>query len=563
MKLCWGEYIYLHFMDRELRGSLGMVGRILDITAKQWVKTALLMSDMPLYVSLSHMYESFEEFPKTVQFLFELEKLHLVMMVTSHTNEDEFLESRRNLYSFDKDRYGNYFKGGNLVWPVSIYKDNKGTTAYLRKQMLVDDSITKNKRIDEEIHESLERNKNDAITINRFVPLVQNIALDNFQKITTQIKLSISSHYTRKYLDVFNGTIVNGLDGFGEYDDLAKRPFYTDLKIYAILCKPVLYKYETNDDGFIGYLFSDECNWLKTICHNICEMTSELIKHGEPMDAVLVLIKKHMYLKNANSDISALFSIYNDLKVLCKERGIDTKMETNVFLIVIATQLEYEILYDCLSRDYKINHSVGKMSYLTTSINENIIYIIKNQMGTNGPGGATLTVEDAVKDFNPDAVLMCGIAWGGDPTKQRIGDVLVATKVWEYDPVKKNDSGEVFRGNITPASPKIIQALELVSVVKREIPTHFGLVASGSFLLNSELEVDRLKKQNPELIGGEMEAAGVSSVCEREKKDWAMIKGICDWGFEKDSDNKEEYQRIAANNAFKILIDFLQKYSNA
>ena len=558
-----GEYyIYLHFMDRELRASLGLAGKLADSKVKQWVKIALLMSKFPLYVSLSHMYESYGEFPETIQLLFKLEKFGLVRMATNHLNAEEFLESRQHLYSFDKDRYEQYFSKQILSWPSNVCSDRRETTKYLRTQMLSDSDITTSKIINEEINKSLAIYPNDAITIQRFIPIVQNAAKDDYYTITTDLRVQISRLYTKRYLEIFDGTIITGIDGFSLYDDLAKREFYTDLRLYKILSKAVWQNHKNKDDEeFIRYLFTDHCSQSKTIYHLICDYACALHKAGEPIDAILVILKWQIKNKIDGNDNSFLFNVYNNLKRICKERGINVKMKENVFLIVVATQLELGILHQRLSKDYKVDSIIGNTSCFITSVNENIIYIVKCQMGANGPGGSTLTVDDAINQFNPDAVIMCGIAWGGKPSNQSIGDVLVTTKVWEYDSVKKNEENEVFRGNVTPASANLIQALEMIDIMEQKIIMHFGLVASGSVLLNNRAAVERLKDEQPELIGGEMEAAGVAAICERRSKRWVMIKGICDWGFDKESEMKTEYQQTAANNAVSILIELLRRYN--
>ena len=65
------RYIYLHMFDRELRNSLGAGVSFSDNQAMDIISTALFMSYMPLYVSFSHMYESLNDFPYTIQFAFE------------------------------------------------------------------------------------------------------------------------------------------------------------------------------------------------------------------------------------------------------------------------------------------------------------------------------------------------------------------------------------------------------------------------------------------------------------------------------------------------------------
>ena len=157
-------------------------------------------------------------------------------------------------------------------------------------------------------------------------------------------------------------------------------------------------------------------------------------------------------------------------------------------------------------------------------------------------------------------VIMCGIAWGGDSGEQKIGDVLISTKVWEYDIAKVTEEKTIPRGNNTPASAQLIQAFETVTALDKKIDVRYGLIASGSLLLNKESVVQQLKTYQSELIGGDMEMAGVVSACERANKQWIMIKGICDWGFNKDTVNKEEDQEIAAENAASIVLDMLGEY---
>src|SRR3569833_2334329 len=53
---------------------------------------------------------------------------------------------------------------------------------------------------------------------------------------------------------------------------------------------------------------------------------------------------------------------------------------------------------------------------------------------------------------------------------------------------------------------------------------------------------DQLKAAHPDAIGGEMEGSGIYAAAMRGKIDWALVKGICDWGHGK----SDEYQHVAA-----------------
>ena len=130
--LKYDNYIYLHFFDRELRNSIGANLNISDSQAQRVLTTALFMSDFPLYVSFSHMYETFEIFPKAIRMAFIYEKLGLLKMLTNMRNIDEFLASRRSLYNFDKGRYLNYFSSAESCWPTDTVVIKHETTTILR-----------------------------------------------------------------------------------------------------------------------------------------------------------------------------------------------------------------------------------------------------------------------------------------------------------------------------------------------------------------------------------------------------------------------------------------------
>ena len=59
------------------------------------------------------------------------------------------------------------------------------------------------------------------------------------------------------------------------------------------------------------------------------------------------------------------------------------------------------------------------------------------------------------------------------------------------------------------------------------------------------------------MIGGDMETAGVIDACLRNSKPCVFIKGICDWGYDKNTEgvNKEKDQMKAATNAFQLIIE--------
>ena len=82
---------------------------------------------------------------------------------------------------------------------------------------------------------------------------------------------------------------------------------------------------------------------------------------------------------------------------------------------------------------------------------------------------------------------------------------------------------------------------------------YMGTVLSGEKLLDDKNYRDKLHSSFPEAIGGEMEGAGLASVAMANNLyEWIIVKGICDWGYDKQSENKDRYQKIAMESAISL-----------
>ena len=231
-------------------------------------------------------------------------------------------------------------------------------------------------------------------------------------------------------------------------------------------------------------------------------------------------------------------------------------------LLTVATPLELDVLLEKLKAVSEVKRKVSTFSYFSTTIGKTQTYVVKSQMGQGGPGGSILTLEEAIRVLKPDYVIMGGIAWGGNKEKQHIGELIISNRVWDYDIGRKNPDGSTtYRGAIESASPHLVQMFEVVCATPLPFKTKFGLIASGSDLFDNKDFVNELKKSQPELIGGDMECAGMAAVCKRNNVDWIMVKGICDWGYDK-NEKKEENQELAAINSMDAILSLLQQFSS-
>lgn len=193
--------------------------------------------------------------------------------------------------------------------------------------------------------------------------------------------------------------------------------------------------------------------------------------------------------------------------------------------------------------------------------------------------GSFSAVDAALDKFTPKYVLAVGVAFGVDPKKQSLGDVLIAKDLVFYDSFNKVTDGMI---KLRPQDTCQIDANLQAQVHHLELETppenvgkfkwYYKAMLTGGTVLSDVDEKGKLLEAAAhigfEIIGGEMEAGGIYYACQRIKNrntPFMIIKGICDWGAEKNGwkdviDNSQDgdtvkdcVQAFACNNAYNAM----------
>ena len=168
-------------------------------------------------------------------------------------------------------------------------------------------------------------------------------------------------------------------------------------------------------------------------------------------------------------------------------------------------------------------------------------------------------MQKGIEALAPSAVVMIGIAFGVNPEKQAIGDVLVSTQLWLYDLQRVGKDEIIPRGDKPHASARLVNYLRNAHPHWKGARVRFGLVMSGDELVDNVDRRDQLRRFEPEVLGGEMEGAGLYVACQDAKVDWILVKGICDWADgNKGGPDKDAHQALAAGNAARFVVHALQ-----
>jgi nucleoside phosphorylase len=284
----------------------------------------------------------------------------------------------------------------------------------------------------------------------------------------------------------------------------------------------------------------------------------------------LPAIPRDTYLQNKRNDTGRELSsrkekTLRDASEIPKLLG---QLPTIDVLLVTVTEVEAKAIFDALREesDYTVpRRFIENNAYYDLGfIGGARTFMVQSEMGTAGPSGALLTIQEGIRVLSPAAVVMVGIAFGVDPKKQQIGDILISQQILAYElqRVGSGPAGELvirLRGDRPQAPPRMLARFRSGALDWEGPSLRFGLILSGDKLVDNQDFRDQLRILEPEAIGGEMEGAGLYAAAQRNKVDWILVKAICDWADGQKHRNKSQRQRKAARNAATFTIHVLRQ----
>lgn len=161
-------------------------------------------------------------------------------------------------------------------------------------------------------------------------------------------------------------------------------------------------------------------------------------------------------------------------------------------LVITAADVEYKAVIELAGVSETLEarrRGIEGRVFLDLGFPKLPVWAIQCEGGSVGPGAAIATVLGALQVLKPKpfAVVMPGIAFGLQPTKQRLGDVLVSRQIQLYEVQKRNPLRIINRGDKPHCSDLLLQLLrgckhDWGTVEKPEV--FEGLMLSGEKLVN-------------------------------------------------------------------------------
>lgn len=570
--------IYYHFFDRELRQSINLP--LTDEQILGIIGVSIFMTDRFFYMPISHLYESNLDYPKSFKYVNKLDKMGLIYLASSHKSIENFITSRQYLYQHDKERYPMYFEQDFNIWSNNLLELSDSTTEILREKFsdskveIPEFSKENRNELKKFISNKVEDEKSKAVTFSLFKDVLgkEHFSSTELKVVEKYIKKSVSKHYISRYLEAGEGTIITGVNHLKEYDFLARNDYETNFSMFST----ILIKIGIDINSEVGLdmilQIRQDLNVFPYVyqrLNNLVTCVGSLIK-----DVVMgktSKVKEYLYSNRVFPKIATNFELLRNLSIyiddVCNRwkeiKEEMSKIEKKVKGIVVLAVTDIEMKELILSVKNHCPEVLVQEKITTDLVYRELlgckipVYIVQSQMGATGTGSIINTMHKVHNNLNPAKVIMGGIAFGSNRDKQKIGDILVSKQVWNYEPSKVTSQETISRGDKVTASSFLIQLFQSSAVDYNETDAqiYFGLFASGEKLVNSKEFLDSLKNQEAEVIGGEMEAAGLVSVCSEKSIEWIVVKAICDWGYEKD----DKGQQLAAHNAFDFIMYNLKK----
>lgn len=243
------------------------------------------------------------------------------------------------------------------------------------------------------------------------------------------------------------------------------------------------------------------------------------------------------------------------------------------FLLVTAAEPEKEAVLRVMRPmrgSSELIRAVGQnLSYEIGILGKySVAHVFCENQGSVKEGASILTTQEAMREVEPKACVMIGIAYGADKEEQKIGDVLISKCVQPVDSIRVSTDAngkkyEENRNEIKVPGWTIKNQFVNFDFDKRKYNVWRGTLLSGEKLIdNEEYKRDLLerfsvcKAKDEKIIGGEMEGVGLASTLSRcGNPNWIIVKGICDWADGNKKENKKERQALAAKNA----VDFCER----
>lgn len=584
------------------------------------LRTLLLGCDASLYCGLSLLWENpaLRDSPFAInRSIVEFSRAGAINAVSQYPAADEFIETRRELYKHDMNRYPLYYsiKAGDVgAVPGAATVKETSATRELSSRLdswaqggveRVYDGHQASDAVKRAVRKALFERGDRAVTFALFRPYLASggrvSAKDEYA-----VRRQISRAYTSHYMAHAFGDLATGVPGLSFFDSLSRSfPDYDveilgDLISLCGLGRLLSSSFEADRLGWVNFasrrgsdlFFVNACRNFRVIVRTLHHLAVDGLRTESAEQSDLFGIRAHMkmsinsYLRKTSVDVEfsqsdyisklaaashlLLLNVQNQRELRRAYEMADAELGEKSPRLLLATVTAVErdavlrIAGGITGAEPVLEFGSRRGYYSLGNVGGVDVFLVQSEMGTSGPGGSIVTVADALDDIKPIGVIMVGIAFGVDDKKQEIGEILVSRQLQSYDLMRvgtDHAGGEVLtpRGDRVTASSSFLSRLRMAEVGWTGKRVRFGCLLSGEKLVDNKDYRGELQALFPEADGGEMEGAGVYTAAIERHVNWIVVKAVCDWADGNKSRNKTRRQAVAAEQAASFVFRAVQQ----
>ena len=438
-------------------------------------------------VNVSQLIEYCGDNTNFLSNIFDLSDAGLITLISSAPTIDEFISSRRQIYQHDRQRYPMYFDdSASFATRFKIGQINTASTTTVLTRRIFDwgeDLFDPVNRVMNELDRQVARESRELIQQITMKGLGQAVTRTMYRGEYNGRRLSpealaiagrmISGIYIDQYRSEYEFAQCCGVPGLQYYDQERWFPYYDfnlvthlrDLLGYADLrhTKQSTIRYQRlslyNSEehrAFVGlfnvllestmFCVIAEGNRIKLTIANLAGVRSQMAnvlsalseRVGSPSKPIMDL--KQFFVGGSEKLIkmSRVGSAASQAFAARWVENMEPVEPTKKILLLTATDVEDQMLLRELRAE---GYSVAEPRQLGNTISRVFaprggvqVYHVRSNAGSSGSGGSALTAVDAVDALQPDFVISVGIAFGIDKESQSMHDLLISTRIWNYEP---------------------------------------------------------------------------------------------------------------------------------
>lgn len=303
------------------------------------------------------------------------------------------------------------------------------------------------------------------------------------------------------------------------------------------------------------------------------------IKKEKISQSVAEFVKNNRELLNYVNEFRKKNNYSKFVKVEKKRRLYKYLSDTKI-MIITANEIEKTSLFAYafeLNKTPFVQIGVKNIVYTFFTFGSMVVAHVEINAGSYSNGGSSEVIKNLMWKAKPNIVILLGVAFGCDPSKTQLGDVLVGRQHFSYDKSSKisEETLSIKKLHIEEPDEYMLNRFKALVTTEDKIVSDFNKpfqVVSGN-MITGEFVVDSIDFREMifkpfeafGVVGGEMEAQGAFAEVRKYKRTHCiLIKGICDWGAGKnekiEEDNpKNKLQTFAALNACKVCYQLLSE----